>query len=46
MQRFAGWGALLAIAIILMIVGARGRLGSAMGALITPSAMEDVKPNG
>jgi len=41
MNRLAGWGALLVLGIILIIVGARGRLGSAIGAIVTPSAMAD-----
>lgn len=41
MKNAQGWAVLLALGIMLVILGARGRLGSALGALIAPSAMED-----
>lgn len=42
MKHAQGWAVLLALGIVLMILGARGRLGSALGALVAPSGMEDV----
>ena len=42
MHNYFAWLALVGLAFLLIIVGMTGKLGSAMGALLTPAAMEDV----
>lgn len=42
MKSIAAWFLLLFLAIIIIIAGARGRLGSVIGALVTPSQMVNV----
>lgn len=41
MRKAGVWVLLLAVGIILIVAGARGRIGSVAGALITPSLMRD-----
>lgn len=41
-MKIAGWFLLLALGIILVDVGWRGKFGSAMAALITPAQLKDV----
>lgn len=43
MSRALGWAALLTLGLLLVILGATGRIGSALGALITPANMQDVE---
>lgn len=42
MRKAGAWVILLTIGIILIIAGATGRIGSVMGALITPTQMQDI----
>lgn len=41
MQKAATWGMLLVLGLVLIIVGWRGRLGSFLGAVITPAQLID-----
>lgn len=43
MRNALGWAVLLSIALILIICGITGRIGSVLGALITPAQLEDVQ---
>lgn len=42
MQKAATWGLLLVLGLLLIVVGWRGRLGSLVGAIITPAQLQDV----
>lgn len=44
MRNALGWAVLLGIALILIIAGITGRIGSVLGALITPAQLQDT-PN-
>jgi hypothetical protein len=41
MKKAAGWSILLVIGLILIWAGIQGRVGSVIGALITPGSMVD-----
>ncbi len=42
MRSFFAWLVLLAVGLLLIAIGFTGKLGSALGALLTPGWMEDV----
>lgn len=41
MQRATVWAGLLVLALLLIVVGWRGRLGSLIGAVVTPAQLID-----
>lgn len=41
-MRAAGWAAFFVLGLLLVILGATGRIGSGIAAIITPASLDDV----